>query len=50
MSIYVKLASYRKHALFQGEEKEASVIFKAMQKLAKSGTVSEEEFKAAAYL
>ncbi len=50
MSTYVKLASERKNALFQGDEKKASVILKAMQKLAKSGTISEEEFKAAAYL
>lgn len=50
MSNYVKLASERKKALFQGNEEKAELIWKAMQRIKKSETVTEEEYKAAAYL
>lgn len=50
MSKYVELMSERKKALFQGDEEKAARIWKAIEKLAKSGEVTDDEFKAGAYL
>ncbi len=50
MSKYVTLMGERKAALFKGDEKKAKELWKQIQALAKSGKVTEEEFKAGAYL
>lgn len=50
MSDFVRLSSERKSALLKGDEKRASEIWEEMKKLKESRSVTEKEFKAAAYL
>ena len=50
MSDYVKLMSDRKEALFDGDEDKAEKIWNEIEKLVRSGQVTDEEFLAGAYL
>lgn len=50
MSDYVKLMSDRKAALFKGDEEKAEKIWTQIDRLVKSGEVTEDEFLAGAYL
>jgi triphosphoribosyl-dephospho-CoA synthetase len=49
-SNYVKLMEARKKALRKGDEETAEKLMKAIRTLARSGTVTEDEFVAGAYI
>jgi len=49
-SKYVELMAKRKDALFKGDEAKAAELLLLAEQLAERGKVSDDEFKAAAYL